>query len=75
VSILVEGALLLILAGAAAIVVTLAIRLFKGSEDRATKTEDAQVFQEIYQGMGRLEKRVETLETILFDRKREDRRE
>ena len=65
----------MILTGAAAIVVTLAIRLFRGSEDRATKTEDAQVIQEIYQGMGRLEQRVETLETILFDRKREDRRE
>lgn len=65
----------MILAGAAAIVVTLAIRLFKGSQDRATQTEDAQVIQEIYQGLGRLEKRVETLETILFDRKQEDRRE
>jgi len=75
VSIVVDGALLLILAGAAAIVVTLGIRLFKGSEDRATKTEDAQVIQEIYQGLGRLEKRIESLETILFDRKQEDRRE
>jgi phage shock protein B len=75
VSIVVEGVLLLILAGAAAIVITLAVRLFKGSTDRATKAEDAQIIQEIYHGLGRLEKRIESLETILFDRKQENRRE
>jgi phage shock protein B len=75
VSIVVEGALLLILAGAAAIVVTLGVRLFKGAGDRATKSEDAQIIQEIYQGLNRLEKRIESLETILFDRRREDHRE
>jgi phage shock protein B len=75
VSIVVEGALLLILAGIAAIVVALGIRLFKGAGDRATKSEDARVIQEIYQGLTRLEKRIETLETILFDRKREEERE
>ena len=74
-SIIVEGALVLILAGIAAIVVALGIRLFKGSGDRATKAEDARVIQEIYQGLTRLEKRIETLETILFDRKREGQRE
>ncbi len=72
-SIVVEGALLLILAGIAAIVVALVVRLFKGAGDRASKTEDARVIQEIYQGLTRLEKRIETLETILFDRKQEDR--
>jgi len=41
----------LILAGIAAIVVALGIRLFKGSGDRATKAEDARVIQEIYQGL------------------------
>jgi len=71
VDIVVEGALVLILAGIAAIVVAPGIRLFKGSGDRATKAEDARVIQEIYQGLTRLEKRIETLETILFDRKRE----
>jgi phage shock protein B len=71
----VEGALLLILAGIAAIVVALGIKLFKGAGDRATRSEDAKVIQEVYQGLTRLEKRIETLETILFDRRREDRSE
>jgi phage shock protein B len=75
VSIFVEGALVLILAGIAAIVIALGIKLFKGSGDRDTKAEDARLVQEIYQGLTRLEKRIETLETILFDRKQEDRRE
>jgi phage shock protein B len=75
VSIFVEGALVLILAGIAAIVVALAIKLFKGTGDRAATAEDARVIQETYQGLTRLEKRIETLETILFDRKREDPRE
>lgn len=74
-SIVVEGVLLLILAGAAAIVVTLAVRLFKGSTDRATAAEDARIIQEIYHSLGRLEQRIESLETILFDRKQENRRE
>lgn len=74
-SIVVEGALLLILAGIAAIVVALGIRLFKGAGDRATKADDARVIQEIYQGLNRMEKRIDTLETILFERKREERRE
>jgi phage shock protein B len=75
VSIVVEGALLLILAGVAAIVVALGIRLFKGAGDRTTKAEDARVIQEVYQGLSRLEKRIETLETILFERRREEHRE
>jgi phage shock protein B len=75
VSIFVEGALVLILAGVAAVVIALGVKLFKGTSDRGTKAEDARVMQEIYQGLTRLEKRIETLETILFDRKREDRRE
>jgi len=75
VSIFVEGALVLILAGVAAVVIALGVKLFKGTGDRDTKAEDARVIQEIYQGLTRLEKRIETLETILFDRKREDRRE
>ncbi|MCU0590505.1 MAG: hypothetical protein MUC57_03420 [Desulfobacterales bacterium] len=74
-SIFVEGALVLILAGIAAIVVALGIKLFKGTGDRAATAEDARVIQETYQGLTRLEKRIETLETILFDRKREDHRE
>ena len=69
-SIVVEGALVLVLAGIAAIVVAIGVRLFRGAGDRASQAEDARVVQEIYQGLSRLEKRLETLETILLDRKR-----
>ena len=74
-SIFVEGALLLILAGFAAIVVALGIKLFNGGADRASTADDARLIQEVYQGLSRLEKRIETLETILLDRRQEDRRE
>ena len=70
-SIVVEGALVLVLAGIAAIVVAVGVRLFRGAGDRASQAEDARTIQEIYQGLSRLEKRIETLETILFDHRRE----
>ncbi len=73
-SIVVEGALVLVLAGIAAIVVALAVKLFKGMGDRASRTEDARIIQEIYQGLSRLEARIESLETILSERRREERR-
>ena len=58
-----------------AIVVAVGVRLFKGAGDRASQAEDARTIQEIYQGLSRLEKRIETLETILLDRTREAQRE
>jgi len=75
VGIVVEGALVLVLAGIAAIVVAIGVKWFKGAGDRASLVEDARTIQEIYQGLSRLEKRIETLETILLDRKREEQRE
>lgn len=72
-SIVVEGALVLVLAGIAAIIVALAVKLFRGSGDRAGQAEDARIIQEIYQGLSRLEQRIESLETILAGRRREDR--
>jgi phage shock protein B len=73
VSIVVEGALVLVLAGIAAIIVALAVKLFRGTGDRASQTEDARIIQEIYQGLSRLEQRIESLETILAERRREER--
>jgi len=73
VSIVVEGALVLVLAGIAAIVVALAVKLFRGTGDRASQTEDTRIIQEIYQGLSRLEQRIESLETILAERRREER--
>jgi phage shock protein B len=70
VSIVVEGALIMVLAGIAAIVVAAGVRWFRGAGDRASQADDARTIQEIYQGLSRLEKRIEALETILLDRKR-----
>jgi phage shock protein B len=72
VSIVVEGTLVLVLAGIAAIMVALAVKLFRGAGDRASQTEDDRIIQELYQGISRLEQRVESLETILTDRSREE---
>jgi len=72
VHIVVEGALVLVLAGLAAIVIALAIKIFRGAGNRNHHAQDARMIQETYQGLSRLEERIEALETILHDRKRED---
>jgi len=72
VQIVVEGALVLVLAGVAAIVIALAIKMFRGAGNRNHRAEDSRMIQETYQGLARLEERIEALETILHDRKRED---
>ncbi len=71
-SIVVEGALVLVLAGLVAILVALAVKLFRGAPDRASQAEDTRIIQEIYQGLSRLEQRVDSLETILAERRREE---
>lgn len=70
--IVVEGALVLVLAGVAAVVIALAIRVFRGAGNRNHHAQDARMIQETYQCLSRLETRIEALETILHDRKRED---
>ena len=70
--IVVEGALVLVLAGLAAIVIALAIKIFRGAGNRNHQEQDSRMIQETYQGLSRLEARIEALETILHDRKRED---
>ena len=58
------------------ITILLIIRLFKGGisrTDRKKQADEARMIQEIYQGLSRMEERVETLETILLDREKEDR--
>jgi phage shock protein B len=40
--------------------------------DQQTQAEEARMIQEIYSGLERLEQRVESLETILMDRKERD---
>ena len=51
--------------------ILIAIKLFKGGisrTDRKQQVEETKMIQEIYQGLTRMEERVETLETILLDR-------
>ncbi|MBG0777713.1 MAG: envelope stress response membrane protein PspB [Desulfovibrionaceae bacterium] len=58
-------------------VVALVVRMFRSSSARAgEKTADeARMIQEMYQGLGRLEERVEALETILLDERTAERQE
>jgi hypothetical protein len=52
--------------------IIISIKLLKGGA-RKDQAEDSKIIQEIYQGLSRMEERVEALETILLDRKKEDR--
>ena len=38
-----------------------------------SQSEEAMIIQEIYQGLNKMEKRIESLETILMDNQRKDR--
>ena len=74
---IVFGSIVLIL-GIIAGTILMGIRMRHGSGsrgDRASEAEEARMIQEIFHGLSRLEQRVETLETILMDRKgKEDNR-
>jgi phage shock protein B len=52
--------------------ILMSIKLLKGGTSRKDQTEDSKIFQEIYQGLSRMEKRVEALETILLDQNKKD---
>ena len=72
---IVFGSILIMLA-IIPVTILLAIRLFKGGfsrTDRKKQAEETRMIQEIYQGMSRMEERVEALETILLDREKEER--
>ena len=52
--------------------ILMAIKMLKGGFSRKGQqfqAEEAKVIQEIYQGLSRMEERVEALETIILDRK------
>jgi hypothetical protein len=56
--------------------ILMAIKILKGGLSRKgqkVQTEEARIIQEIYQGLSRMETRVEALETIILDRERKDR--
>ena len=56
--------------------ILMAIKIIKGGvsrKDREKLSNETGMVQEIYQGMGLLEERIETLETILLDREKRNR--
>jgi phage shock protein B len=57
-------------------VILLAIRILKGGSahgENGINSDEARVIQEIYQGLSRMEERVEALETILLAQDRKER--
>jgi phage shock protein B len=56
--------------------ILMAIKILKGGlsrTDQKAQAEEAKMVQEIYDGLSRMEQRVESLETIILDRKGKDR--
>jgi phage shock protein B len=57
--------------------ILIAIKLVKGGisrTDQKQQAEETKMIQEIYQGLARMEERVEALETILLDRDGKERK-
>jgi phage shock protein B len=44
-----------------------------GGKKKETYTEEARLMQEIYRGLRKMEERVESLETIIMDKKRKEK--
>jgi phage shock protein B len=56
--------------------ILMAIKILRGGLSRKGQkfeTEEARMIQEIYEGLSRMEERVEALETIILDSKGKDR--
>ena len=56
--------------------ILMAMKILKGGLSRSgqrSETEEARMVQEIYQGLSRMEHRVEALETIILDHTGKDR--
>jgi phage shock protein B len=52
-----------------------ALKIWKGispEQSHQLRAEETRLMQELYQGLSRMEERVEALETILLDRKRKE---
>jgi len=55
--------------------ILMAIKILKGGvsrKDQNFQAEEARMIQEIYQGLSRMEERVEALETIILDKDRKE---
>jgi len=58
--------------------ILMAIKILKGGlsqKGQKLQTDEARMIQEIYQGLSRMEGRVEALETIILDRERKETRQ
>ena len=55
--------------------ILMSIKLLKGGTSRKDQDEDSKIIQEIYQGLSRMEERVESLETILLDQDKKDHKD
>ena len=56
--------------------ILMAIKIIKGGVSRSgqkSQTEEAKMIQEIYEGLSKMEQRIDSLETIILDSKREDK--
>ncbi len=56
--------------------ILMAIKILKGGmsrKDQGIQAEEAKMIQEMYQGLSRMEGRVEALETIILDHERKER--
>ncbi|OQY15542.1 MAG: hypothetical protein B6I32_06875 [Desulfobacterium sp. 4572_20] len=56
--------------------ILMAIKILKGGlsqKGQKLQTDEARMIQEIYQGLSRMEGRVEALETIILDRERKEK--
>jgi phage shock protein B len=51
--------------------IILLIKILRGGKSGKNQAEEAKMIQEIYQGLSRMEERIEALETILLDHKKE----
>ncbi|MFC1867297.1 phage-shock protein [Thermodesulfobacteriota bacterium] len=54
--------------------ILMGLKIIKGGatpKGQKTETDEARIIQGIYQGLARMEERVEALETILIDREKE----
>lgn len=74
-SIAIEGGMVLVLAGVVAMGAALAVKAIRGWGHSGNRTDEARLIQEVYQGLERLERRVEALETILSDRRQGGKKE
>ena len=56
--------------------ILIAIKVIRGGVSRSgqkIQSDEARMIQEIYQGLSRMEERVEALETLILDQDRKDR--